>query len=225
MADTLRIKRRALGGAAGAPGSLAVGELAFNEQDGGLYIGRSNGSVVQVNGAAPGFLVQIARQDVSSAVATVDFTSGIDNTYDEYEIHFYGVQLSTTLALVLRISQDGGATWKAGATDYNFAFKYTGSGASAEGISTGAAFAQIGTVNAPNALFGMDGTIKFARTGGGRRAFRHEVVGVASGTGHWFSSGMGVYVTDTNPFNGIRFLGHAAGNITAGTFILYGVKK
>lgn len=54
MADVLRIKRRALGGAAGAPGSLAVGELAFNEQDGGLYIGRSNGSIVQVNSAGGG---------------------------------------------------------------------------------------------------------------------------------------------------------------------------
>jgi hypothetical protein len=33
---------------------LAVGELAFNEQDGGLYIGRSNGSVIQINGAVGG---------------------------------------------------------------------------------------------------------------------------------------------------------------------------
>ena len=49
MADTLRIKRRPLGGSAGAPVSLAVGELAFNEVDGGLYIGRSDNSIVQVN--------------------------------------------------------------------------------------------------------------------------------------------------------------------------------
>jgi len=54
MADILRIKRRALGGAAGAPGSLAIGELAFNEQDGGLYIGRSNGSVIQINAGGGG---------------------------------------------------------------------------------------------------------------------------------------------------------------------------
>jgi hypothetical protein len=49
MVDILKIRRRALGGAAGAPGSLAIGELAFNEQDAGLYIGRTNGTVVQVN--------------------------------------------------------------------------------------------------------------------------------------------------------------------------------
>jgi hypothetical protein len=54
VVDTLRIKRRALGGAAGAPASLAVGELAFNEQDSGLYIGRSNGTIVQVNSPSGG---------------------------------------------------------------------------------------------------------------------------------------------------------------------------
>jgi hypothetical protein len=54
MTDVLRIKRRALGGAAGAPASLAVGELAFNEVDGALYIGRSDTSIVQVNSGAGG---------------------------------------------------------------------------------------------------------------------------------------------------------------------------
>lgn len=39
MANTIRIKRRAAGGAAGAPGSLFNAELAFNEQDNTLYYG------------------------------------------------------------------------------------------------------------------------------------------------------------------------------------------
>ena len=55
MTDVLRIRRRALGGAAGAPASLAVGELAFNEVDGGLYIGRSN--VASSFGAAGALIV------------------------------------------------------------------------------------------------------------------------------------------------------------------------
>ena len=37
MANTVRIKRRAAGGAAGAPSSLQNAELAFNEQDDTLY--------------------------------------------------------------------------------------------------------------------------------------------------------------------------------------------
>lgn len=43
MANTLRIKRRAAGGASGAPGSLENAELAFNEQDDTLYYGKGTG--------------------------------------------------------------------------------------------------------------------------------------------------------------------------------------
>ena len=39
MANTIRLKRRAAGGAAGAPASLATTEPAYNEQDDILYIG------------------------------------------------------------------------------------------------------------------------------------------------------------------------------------------
>jgi len=43
MANTVRIKRRAAGGAAGAPSSLQNAELAFNEQDDTLYYGEGTG--------------------------------------------------------------------------------------------------------------------------------------------------------------------------------------
>ncbi|HEY7035999.1 MAG TPA: hypothetical protein VH482_31995 [Thermomicrobiales bacterium] len=50
MADTLRIKRRLAGGAAGAPTSLKNAELAYNEQDDTLYYGKgdSSGNAVTV---------------------------------------------------------------------------------------------------------------------------------------------------------------------------------
>ena len=43
MANEIRIKRRAAGGAAGAPTTLANAELAFNEQDNTLYYGTGTG--------------------------------------------------------------------------------------------------------------------------------------------------------------------------------------
>lgn len=58
MANTLRIKRRAAGGGAGAPASLANAELAFNEQDNTLYYGTGTGgaggtatSVIAIGGS------------------------------------------------------------------------------------------------------------------------------------------------------------------------------
>ena len=66
MANTLRIKRRASGGAAGAPASLANAELAYNEQDNTLYYGFGTGgaggsatSVIPIGG--PGAFVGLAR--------------------------------------------------------------------------------------------------------------------------------------------------------------------
>ena len=43
MANTIRIKRRASGGAAGAPSSLENAELAYNEADDVLYYGKGTG--------------------------------------------------------------------------------------------------------------------------------------------------------------------------------------
>lgn len=43
MANTIRIKRRAAGSAAGAPSTLANAELAYNEQDDTLYYGKGTG--------------------------------------------------------------------------------------------------------------------------------------------------------------------------------------
>lgn len=45
MANTIRIKRRAAGGGAGAPTTLANAELAFNEQTNILYYGTGTGGV------------------------------------------------------------------------------------------------------------------------------------------------------------------------------------
>jgi hypothetical protein len=42
MANTIRLKRRAAGGAAGAPVSLAASEPAYNEQDDTLYYGKGD---------------------------------------------------------------------------------------------------------------------------------------------------------------------------------------
>lgn len=47
---TLRIKRRAAGGAAGAPSSLLAGEPAYSEVDSILYVGTSSGTVVAMGG-------------------------------------------------------------------------------------------------------------------------------------------------------------------------------
>jgi hypothetical protein len=87
MANTLRIKRRALGGASGAPSSLAQSELAYSEVDGVLHIGVGTGgsaTVVAIGG--PGAYLTTATASStyltqSSASLTYVTSASLGSTY------------------------------------------------------------------------------------------------------------------------------------------------
>jgi phage-related tail fiber protein len=121
MANTLRIKRRATGGASGAPTSLAQSELAWSEPDSILYIGNGSGgsaTVIAIGGpgayatkASPTFTgtpaaptaasgtntTQIATTAfVSAAVAAVDVSSQLTNYALKASPTFTGTPLAPT---------------------------------------------------------------------------------------------------------------------------------
>jgi hypothetical protein len=78
VANTLRIRRRALGGASGAPSSLAQSELAWSEVDQSLFIGQgSGGSATVICIGGPG--TYATKSHVASAVAAVDVSSQLAN--------------------------------------------------------------------------------------------------------------------------------------------------
>jgi len=78
MPNTVRIKRRATGGAAGAPSSLANAELAFNEQDDTLYYGKGTGgaggtaTTVEAIAGKGSFVDRSTAQSVSGVKTFVD---------------------------------------------------------------------------------------------------------------------------------------------------------
>ena len=83
MANTVRIKRRAAGGAAGAPSSLQNAELAYNEQDNVLYYGTGTGgaggsatSVIAIAGTGS-FVDRSTNQTIGG---TKTFSSQISGT-------------------------------------------------------------------------------------------------------------------------------------------------
>jgi len=78
MPTPMRVKRRAAGGASGAPASLLQSELAYSEVDQILYIGQgSGGSASVVAIAGPGSYATKAY--VTSAVAAVDVSSQLSS--------------------------------------------------------------------------------------------------------------------------------------------------
>lgn len=72
MANKIRIKRRAAGGATGAPGSLENAELAFNEQDDVLYYGEGTGG----EGGTATQVIAIAGPGAFTTLGTAQTISG-----------------------------------------------------------------------------------------------------------------------------------------------------
>jgi hypothetical protein len=73
MPNTLRIKRRASTGAAGAPASLANAELAYNEADNTLYYGKGTGGA----GGTATTIEAIAGPGAYTTLGTTQTVSGI----------------------------------------------------------------------------------------------------------------------------------------------------
>jgi len=81
MANIVRIKRRSLGGASGAPVSLAQSELAYSEVDGVLHIGVGiGGSATVVAIGGPGAYATKASPTFTGVPLAPTATSGTNNT-------------------------------------------------------------------------------------------------------------------------------------------------
>jgi phage-related tail fiber protein len=72
MSNTIRIKRRLAGGAAGAPSTLENAELAFNEQDSTLYYGVGTGGA----GGSASSILSIAGPGAYMTLGTTQTVSG-----------------------------------------------------------------------------------------------------------------------------------------------------
>lgn len=100
MANTIRIKRRAAGGASGAPSTLQNAELAFNEQDNTLYYGTGTGgaggsatSVIAI--AGPGTFAPLNSPALSGTPTAPTAAVDTNNT-----------QVATTAFVVAQIADD-----------------------------------------------------------------------------------------------------------------------
>jgi hypothetical protein len=79
---TLRIKRRAAGGASGSPSALAQAELAFSEVDDILHIGKGSGggaSVLAIGG--PGAFLSLTATQTASGTYTYSGTVNLSGAF------------------------------------------------------------------------------------------------------------------------------------------------
>jgi hypothetical protein len=184
-------------------------------------------STAYVDRGSSGASLVFIQSKTASASASIDFTSGIDSTYNDYLVKMTDVIPASNAAdLTLRVSQDGGGTFKAGATDYRYALAscdetgtITGTGAITTAIIVGNAI-----LNTVNTTF--YGEVKFSNPAGTTRNKNFVTEsGYVKSDGQLYSNrGAGLFILNTAAFNAIRFI-MSGGAITSGTFALYGIRK
>jgi hypothetical protein len=178
--------------------------------------------------AAPAVALERAYTVNLSSAANQDFPI---QTYDAFSIHILQMTFATdNNQLFLRVSDDNGATFEAGASDYAWSSMYT--------IATTA------VVESDD----QDSEIQIGRTGAGNGIgnaageYLTMVVDVVPAAGarpkgiHWRGHykdpstrivqtvGSGVFTGNTNPINYIRLFAGGGGNITAGGIFVFGYR-
>lgn len=193
------------------------------------------GFIVGASNVPAGTNVLIDKKVIVTPTSVVDFTAGIDQTYDQYMFRIYDVKLSVISRLALRVSMDGGATFKNMANGYQYGYLFVGPIDPVYGAVTQANYMQCSPQwpdQSQTARLGNIVIINFAKPweAGWRRMFLVDTVAVNQGEGLCRTAAVAEYnggstvTPDMNPINAIRFLSSDGGNITAGTFNLYGIK-
>jgi hypothetical protein len=176
--------------------------------------------------AMPAGGLVLLEQHAASTSATLDFTTAITSTYDEYVIEIVNLICATnSVGLLVRMSTDGGSTYDSGANYSYTLFSNTSSGTGTTGANGQTAINLIGWGNVSNASNrSINGSVRLYAPGG---ALYKQVGGHIFywDSGNLRVSGMtsGLYEV-TTAVNAFRILA-SSGNLTSGTIRCYGVAK
>lgn len=174
-------------------------------------------------------LVLISQQSASSSTS-IDFTSGIDSTYDLYIVDIiYAVPASANTSLNLQTSTNGGSSYD-GSSSYSYAYSlYSTNNTREDARSTSAAAILLSGAELGNDTSeGFCGRVFIYQPSNTTRKKQVSwsgsyITSVGDG-GHLATiQGSGLRAA-TADIDAIRFI-MSSGNITSGEFKLYGVKR
>lgn len=170
-----------------------------------------------------GALVFISSQTVTTAVASVDFTSGIDTTYEDYQIIFEGITPSANDAYFRLFLYQSSA--------FSTSYAFSGSAVNLSGgyfNNTDDNLTRIG-VNAPTLIdtsvtWGGNFLLQNVNSATARKPLLIGHAAAMSNNGNYLSAQYLAGTSNTAAVvRGFR-MAFSVGNVTAGTFRLYGIK-
>lgn len=194
-----------------------------------LLTPKGSGVVRGPGGAALGGGYAFIEQQTASASAQIDFA--LPAGFELYQLVIFGLVPATDdTELYCRFSNNGGSTFRSGASDYGYAILTQGSGAGGGSLaSTGAAQILLAHTASGNGIGNAAGEaaayvfdIFSARNSSIFTRINATSASYTGGNGNFqrMTGGGQVRTAETN--DAVRFL-MSTGNITSGTFILTGL--
>lgn len=218
-------------------GNVLLGNFTFDAdqtvgagQDNYVMTYDHSAGTIGLEAAAGSAGLTLLATATASSDSSVDFTSGIDSTYDEYIIICNNVVPASPAGFYFRTSTNGGSSFDSGASDYTYAAEAITADASVgnnPGGSNGAAQIHLGGNTAAGA--GANDSINLVVHLKSPLGTRYTQI-YWSGTFTDSSAGDLTFVNgggmrkSAADVDAIRFL-MSTGNIASGEFKLYGVKK
>lgn len=205
------------------------GNTTINIYPGEAFTIVCDGSNFKTVGRRKG-LVMIQQQTASSS-ASVDFTTGFsDAEFTRYQLEWDGLVTATdNTNLWLRISQDGGSTYKSGASDYAYNVQFNNTGTTLGNVGSAADTKIVVARNLDTTATGANSSGKVMcfnlQSTSLLKNFRIESSTNADASSDEEIVGWGKFALNTNTaINGLRLI-MASGNIASGTITLWGVRK
>jgi hypothetical protein len=209
-----------------ANGSIGVGSTPAYGTSGQVLTSAGTGAAPTWVTASAGAMTFISVQTVSGTPSTLDFTSGISSTYDDYIVIFENVALSANAAKLQMLLYKSGAFQ---VDTYSEVFIYAdASGAAPVGVGDSATFTisrqssstntnlRSGTIN----LYNLNSTTAYASS----CTWSSQNTGASgTGTNNVFTTGGGTEATAA-VVTQLRFRPNT-GTFTSGKFRLYGIQK
>lgn len=177
-------------------------------------------------GSSSGGGLTLLEEHTASSSATLDFTSFISVTYDEYIFEFINIIPDTNaVALWMRMSTDGGATYDTSGIYYWDALSFHEAASGLNGSQTDSKVV-IGFSSSTTASYALNGSIRFFNPGSTIfKSLQGSTVGrVSNADAHLLQWIIAAVYKSTTAVNAVRFL-DSSGSITSGTIRVYGVAK
>jgi len=183
-------------------------------------LGRAGGLM---KAAAGGGVVLLSTATISND-ATIEFTSLIDSTYDDYMVTFTNViPASSGGRLQLAFSSNNGSSYLGASYRYALDGGSDASGAYNYGSASNS-IVELITLLDSTASYGASGYLRLQGLASGAFAVATSAISHLRSTAFQITNTAATYFGDTNAIDAIRF-NNNVGNLSSGTIRLFGITK